>query len=504
MRADFKSPRRWVLGGIGAGVGAAAAGRALAEPLTTSPRPLPRIAKAERNRPPDLAEVVEAARLTGQVGCVVADLQTGEILESYNPHAPMPPASVAKTLTTLYTLDTLGPGYKFTTRVIATGPMTDGIVQGDIVLAAGGDPSLSTVELGDLANKLQKAGVLGLTGKFLVSDAGIGRIAQIDPAQPAHVSYNPAVEGLNLNYNRVFFEWKREKGDYSTTMEARTVGYSPAVDIAYITVEDRSTPVYTYRSDGLRDAWTVARGALGKGGGRWLPVRQPALYAADVFRTLARANGLELPAVERLAGDLPDDGVVLADSISEPLNKTLKSMLLYSTNLTAEVLGLNSTLRRSRPIETLKHSASHMNEWLRYRMHATNPMMVDHSGLGGASRVTANDMVRVLTTGGLNGQLQPLLKSISMRDENYRVVKNHPARVVAKTGTLNFVSALAGYITAPDKRELVFAIFTADLDQRSELDRDERDSPEGGKAWLSRSRRLQATLLRRWANVYNA
>ena len=66
-----------------------------------------------------------------------------------------------------------------------------------------------------------------------------------------------------------------------------------------MTVQDRGAPVYTYdlSADGMDD-WTVARSALGDGGARWLPVRQPARYAGEVFRTLAAARGITLPPAE--------------------------------------------------------------------------------------------------------------------------------------------------------------------------------------------------------------
>ncbi|MFD1808302.1 D-alanyl-D-alanine carboxypeptidase [Gemmobacter lanyuensis] len=49
----------------------------------------------------------------------------------------------------------------------------------------------------------------------------------------------------------------------------------------------------------------------------------------------------------------------------------------------------------------------------------------------------------------------------------------------AKTGTLNFVSALAGYITPPGGRQMAFAIFTADPDRRARLTVAEREDPPG-------------------------
>jgi D-alanyl-D-alanine carboxypeptidase/D-alanyl-D-alanine-endopeptidase (penicillin-binding protein 4) len=71
---------------------------------------------------------------------------------------------------------------------------------------------------------------------------------------------------------------------------------------------------------------------------------------------------------------------------------------------------------------------------------------------------------------------------------------------VAKTGTLNFVSGLAGYLTG--RRRLAFAIFAADPERRAQVRPEERDDPPGGSAWLARARGQEQALLRRWAALY--
>ena len=70
-----------------------------------------------------------------------------------------------------------------------------------------------------------------------------------------------------------------------------------------------------------------------------------------------------------------------------------------------------------------------------------------------------------------------------MRDANGKVDKGHPVRVRAKTGTLNFVSALAGFLTAPDGTELAFAIFTSDLPRRQRARKAKEETPRGARGW---------------------
>ncbi|MGV6848334.1 MAG: D-alanyl-D-alanine carboxypeptidase/D-alanyl-D-alanine endopeptidase [Marinibacterium sp.] len=441
--------------------------------------------------------------LAGKVGFSVADVASGRVLEDLNPSAALPPASVTKTVTALYALDRLGAGHRFETRLLAAGPVRDGILHGDLILAGGGDPSLDTDALATLAARLKSAGLREVRGRFVVCDGALPYVRSIDPEQLPHVGYSPAVSGIALNYNRVHFEWKRNGAAYATTMDARTKRFRPDVTSARMSVADRKLPVYTYAERDGVDIWTVARGALGKGGARWLPVRNPAAYAGDVFRTLARSQGIVLkPAV--VERTLPAGVATLATWQSQPLDEILRLMLKYSNNLTAEMVGLAASSVGGDMPQSLAASAARMNGWAAASLGMTRAALVDHSGLGAASRLSAGDLTRALVRVRHSGVLRPLLKRIPIRDAKGRPMTDHPVIVDAKTGTLFFVSCLAGFMTAADGTELAFTIFTADTEKRARAiaTRDER--PAGAKGWNGRSRRLQQALIARWGLLYGS
>ncbi|WP_254871564.1 D-alanyl-D-alanine carboxypeptidase/D-alanyl-D-alanine-endopeptidase [Pseudooceanicola sp. HF7] len=534
---------------------AGSAGTALAGPLNM-PRPRMRPDNLGEVVAPGPASVVEDARVTGESHFAVADLDTGALLEDYRKDKPLPPASVAKTVTTLYAINTLGRDHRFVTRVLATGPMQGGRIEGDLILAGGGDPVLDTRDLAELAAALKAAGVTEVTGRYLYHGTALPEARLIDEAQPDQVGYNPGVSGLNLNFNRVHFEWKREGGRWVTTMDARAGNYRPDVTVARMTIADRAGPVYTYADEAGVDAWTVASGALGTGGARWLPVRRPAAYAAEVFQVLVRAHGIVLKAPEPVEA-LPEVTYQMASHRSPPLIEIAEDMLYYSTNLTAELLGLAASVARAsapglmasakalsegmdspdtavmaeslsgkltevrdtavphppRPElvtattsqtmpASLRDSAAAMSLWARQHFGLTSIDLVDHSGLGEASGISTGDLVRMLLSPEAQRDLQPILKEISVKDELGRPIQNGPVKVHAKTGTLNFVSALAGYEKASDGRMLAFAVISADIEKRDALTRAQRERPPGGRAWLTRARALQQDLIRRWDGVY--
>ena len=450
---------------------------------------------------PEAEALIRAAKLGGEVDFAVVDIATGKTLESRGAEEGLPPASVAKAVTAMYALDTLGQNYRFRTRLVAVGPIVDGVIEGDLVLAGGGDPSLDTNALAQMAADLKAAGIRAVTGKFRVWSGALPYTPEIDDTQPDHVGYNPALSGLNLNFNRVHFQWKRAGGGHSVTMDARSDKYRPEVQVARMSVVNRSLPVYTHRDGGDHDIWTVAHSALGNGGARWLPVRHPANYTAEVFMTFARAQGLRLDA--GAAATARPEGTALVTHRSDSLRDILRGMLKYSTNITAELVGLTASANRMGKVASLAASAREMTRWASDELGLTDARFVDHSGLGDRSRISAGSLAAALARVHRDGEIGPLLKDIPMRHANGQIDRAHPVKVQAKTGTLIFVSSLAGYATAPDGTTLAFAIFAADARQRATIDRASQVTAPGARSWNRRAKRLQQALIERWTLTYS-
>ena len=467
----------------------------------STPRPKMRPVTGETPGARGLEAILRAANVSGQTHFAGADAVTGSVLEDRGGASGLPPASVTKALTALYALDVLGPNHRFKTRLLATGPVTAGVLQGDLVLACGGAQTMDRDDLAQLADDLKAAGVVEVRGRFGVWDGALPYVPTIDPGQPDYLGYSPAISGLALNFNRVHFEWKRAGQGWNTTLQARTARLRPDVTMTRMKIVDRSAPVFTYLHERGVDSWSVARGALGKEGARWLPVRRPGLYAADVFRSIALGKGLRLGMPEFL--DEAPQGKLVAAHSSAPLSALLKEMLKYSNNLMAEMIGLAATARIGGDMTNLVSSARQMSEWARVKYGLTNSLLVDHSGLGETSRMSAADLVMALSAAHGAAQLKPLLKQIHIKDSKGRPLYDHPVTVMAKTGTLNFVSGLGGFVTTADGRELVFAIFSADLEKRAGIARSQRDRPRGAKSWNARAKRLQLQLIERWAHLYS-
>lgn len=506
QRTRALSRRRALGAGLAAVAGLVLAPAALANPPRSSPRPPPRpggpvatAAPAAARQP--VADLIARARLGGEIGFAAARLDgVGAAIEELASGRALAPASISKAVTAVYAIERLGAEHRFVTRVLAYGEISGGVLDGDLVLTGGGDPTLDTDALGDMATALRAAGLRSITGRFLVHGGALPGIERIDATQPDQAGYNPSVSGLILNHNRVLFEWQRQSGRWVLTTEARGNRFRQASGTIRAELADRVAPVYSYALAGGVERWSVASTALGNGGNRWLPVRRPEAYAGDIFRGLAASQGVTLP-VPAIAARLPAGRArVLAENRSGDLRGICQGMLRFSTNVTAEAVGLAATAAGGGAMPaTLQASASTMSHWARDRAGLRDISLVDHSGLGDASRMTAADMLRFLQAPAVRAVLPAILRDHMMRDSGGRPVPNHPLSVRAKTGTLNFVSTLAGYAELPGGQSFAFAVLSGDLPRRAALSGDARERPPGGVAWIGRARSLQQALIERWA-----
>lgn len=491
--------------------------------------------------------LVGEAGLTGHVGFVLLDMASGDVLDARHPDGAFPPASTAKAITAVYALETLGPDYRFVTELRAKGPIRGGALSGPLALVGGGDPELDTDDLADLLAEASRAGLRRVDGGMIVDGRALAAIERIDPEQPEHVAYNPSVGGLNLNYNRALFAWRRDKGGHDLSVRAAARRNEPAISAVTVALGAPGAAVFTALGQQRgAEAWEVAPDALGKDGRRWLPVRKPDLYAGDALRALGAAQGVTLPAPR--IGAAPGGMTVIARHESPQLRDIIRGMLRWSTNLTAEALGLAAAGADGRAARDLDQSSDRMTAWMARRAGLTartELSLRNHSGLSAGSRVTPMQMAAFLRAAALGaapaprqvnlnpgslvtlagaapggrpasyaapgvaagarsdadlprGDLHGLLREVSLGSGKDAPPKG--VHAVAKTGTLLFVRGLVGYLDAASGRRLAFAIYAEDLSRRSGLD--DLESDPGARGWASRARAMEKRLLNAWARRF--
>ena len=299
--------------------------------------------------------------------------------------------------------------------------------------------------------------------------------------------------------NRVFFEWKLKEGKYDLLLEARGLKARPTVDCIDVKISNTIPTVFEYNKHSDKEAWSVARSALGKEGGRWLPVRNPELYSGQVFQKLALDLGINLPSPNIIFNK--PSGYILASHKSEILSEMTTSMLKYSTNITAELLGITAS-KKSNLVTSLASSSHMMGRWLDEKYGLSDISLVDHSGLNDQSTISSNSMVKVLLDKKMQAQVKPLLKKIPYRQKKGQPIFGGETKIVGKTGTLHFVSGLAGYIDNPKGKNLAFSIFVSDMRKRRNLEKNQKESPRGSSSWNNSARYFQRLLINRWCRIY--
>jgi D-alanyl-D-alanine carboxypeptidase/D-alanyl-D-alanine-endopeptidase (penicillin-binding protein 4) len=232
----MQSTRRGVLTTFAAAViaallsnGAGVAG--LSELPVLSPIPVPRpVPRPDLDRGPKAgADLKPTLRHSGISGWMVIDLDSGELVDQYQADTAFAPASVAKLPTTLYALERLGPEHRFETKVAIAGRVRGETLEGDLILIGGGDPELDTDALLPLVTQSKERGFRYVTGNFLVDGSAGPQLAAIHTGQPVDAAYNPAVSGLNLNFNRVRLKWDARGTARQLRVSAKAARLDPEV-----------------------------------------------------------------------------------------------------------------------------------------------------------------------------------------------------------------------------------------------------------------------------------
>lgn len=458
------------------------------------------------------AELLDRFGLSGdQLGYVVFDAQSGDVLAERNPDRGYIPASTVKLLTAVMALGTLGGEHRFSTGLYVDGTVGNGRIQGDLYLRGGGDPFLSADNLQVMADNLASRGITAIDGQFFYDGSALIESPQINERQPESVAYNTSVGGLSLNFNRIRVDWEGQGDSFQGSATAVTDTLAVPLANVEILAAPPGTPGYQpyQRLDGAGERWMISP-ELPSPGNDWLPVARPGLLAGVVFQALAQERGLALP--DPTAGTVPAGAREVAIHESAPLATIMREILRWSNNMAAELVGMTAGgVNTGRPLG-VAFSASAMENWLATTVPGFSSQGIyldNHSGLSSDARLTPSQMAAVLSfaaTRPIGGtDIWTILRPVRWLDEVAERASDDAATIDirAKTGTMHYGRGLAGYIDSASGRRLGFAIFISDIEARRALDDafDARNRYSSGDArrWLERARALERELVTRWA-----
>lgn len=331
------------------------------------------------------------------------------------------PASTQKLLTASAVLERLGPDATFETKLVSAAPVADGAVHGDVVLVGAGDSGLVT-SLYRAFRKIPADQPITLVDG-LVDDLKAKGISRIDGR----------VLGDDSRYDelRTVPSWPDR---YVRQSQAGPLG-ALTVDDGFLLERDASGTIDRVRSD------------------------HPDADGAKALTALLEAKGISVGG-EPGAGDQPAGATVLGSVTSPPVEAIVSDMLHRSDNQTAELLAKELGVVAAGEGSTAAGARS-VAAWASARqVAAPGSYVVDGSGLDGGNKVTCQELVGVLAASG--GPDSPLGRGLPVAGRSgtlaARFTTTHAVGVLrAKTGSLNGVSALAGFVDLADGNTATFA-----------------------------------------------
>jgi D-alanyl-D-alanine carboxypeptidase/D-alanyl-D-alanine-endopeptidase (penicillin-binding protein 4) len=455
-------------------------------------------------------------------GIEIYSLTDDKVLYALNADKLFVPGSVTKVVTAGTALQLLGADYRFRTRVYRTGPVVDGVVNGDLVLVASGDPNLSNrvrsddtlafenedhaygqivkakLVAGDplqvirkLAQQVAAKGIKRINGRVLVD---VSLFPEGTREGGSGVMISPV--SVNDNVIDVIIEPGKSAGS-STSLQA-----SPATK--YATFQNEVTTatqgsdaeiefVPAKNADG--SLMVKVRGTIAAGDGpRPFPfaVPQPGKFAEVVLAEALQQSGVEIvpgpssqtPDWKALAASYTPENQV-AEHVSPPFKEDVKATLKVSQNLHAAMMPyLLGALLSNEHADSLQAGFRQERAFLQ-RMNLNPSAAAQSDGAGGNSRFTPDFIVKFLTFmtkqkdfRSFDDALPVLGKDGSLAD----TLRNSPAagKLRAKTGThvggdlLNEQlvvngKGLAGYLETKNGKQIVFAIFANNVPVGADL-----------------------------------
>ena len=397
----------------------------------------------------------------------VVDIETGKIVLDWLGDEPRNPASTIKLLTTLVALDQLGPAYRWRTEVYARGEITDGVLDGDLVLKGYGDPFLVTERVWQLLREIRHAGVHHIKGDLLIDDSWFD-VGQYDPAafdrQPLR-AYNVAPNALLMNFKVIRYWFSPNEA--GTGVDVRLdpplenlrvdnrLGISNSSCRGYqrgITISMQKPfeeVIFEGRFPSGCELYAMDRTALSHN-----------QFVYGLFDALWRDAGGTLEGGWKNAV-VAEDEEPLLEFYSLPLHDMISRVNKHSNNVMARQLVYTLAAEHDGPPGTEAGGKALINDWLvRNGLESCCTAIENGAGLSRDSRIAASAMASMLQFAWRQPYMPEYLSSMSLSglDGTLRRKFDHPGltgRAHLKTGSLDHVSAVAGYIQSQTGKRYV-------------------------------------------------
>lgn len=323
------------------------------------------------------------------------------------PEQPLSPASVSKLFAAADALRLYGAGHAFTTPLFGTGPVREGVLQGDLVYVSAGDPSLTQRDLGSMAELLRATGISRIAGNLRINLQRLG---------PLDCEIKDRCNALHRSAHAYDAPLAAAMVDFGTIAVVVTPGERAG---APATVATLPFPIPAIRLTGQvathAETTAINAGRTTLGGSDTLSVTGSIAAASPPFVFYRSVSDPALVLGQILQGYLARAGIALEGSLvvedaaipgsarrllghtGQRLGLTLADMLRFSNNALADLLTLNLAAdRQAGRHGGLAAAAARLGETVLGPGDGIDPALRSGSGLSPDSRVSAAAIVALL------------------------------------------------------------------------------------------------------------
>ena len=360
------------------------------------------------------------------------------------------------------------------------------------------------------AQELVRKGIRQVSGNFYFDDSIFISQDSTEEGRELWAPFNTGVSALSVDFNQLHVRWST-----AADRQVRQIYSVPDFPFVQFDVIDRSLSSETnfvHKKEAEKDYWLASQ-YLPLSGNERLPMKQPALATASLFAKLCEIEGLSLPVPS--AQRVPTHAIVLAQHESQPLVELVDGILEYSNNLMAELVQLRAAYQLlGRPTGLLEATAT-VHRWMNQNAlkGAKKPYLFKNgSGLNSENQITPLQLATTLRFADrrdYSGRSYESLLPISGYKgslSNRLSLPKVALRVRAKTGSMNYINSLVGFVRTKSQRRLIFAIMTRNLKARQRIDQilDPLSDEELNKIehWHKVARNTQDQLLSQWIAAY--
>ncbi|KGR78510.1 D-alanyl-D-alanine carboxypeptidase/D-alanyl-D-alanine endopeptidase [Ureibacillus manganicus] len=423
--------------------------------------------------------------ITNQLGSTnisvsVRAIDTGQVVFESNGDIGIKPASTLKLLTAVSSLHVLGEEYRFTTQIYYDGEIKNQVLNGNIYVKGGGDPTLQAENFQTLGNALKRHGITSISGNLYGDDSMfIG--PQLTPGIAKHDEsyyYAARTSAITMSPDDDY-----DSGTVLVQVNATSVGKTPIVQIepnlSGMVILNKALTVSKSEKDTLeisREYNTnqiVISGQIpvGNTSKEWISLQDPTVNTLYAMKNVLKETGISFSTTSKIERKVvPTNATLLYTKKSIPLKKIMVPFLKLSNNNIADIL-VKTMGKENFGVGSLEHGLQVMNDYGRKLGLQMNEWdFEDGSGMSHNNKVTANQLTNLLYNVRNEPYYSVFYNSLPIGGQPDRLVggslrerfstPNLMNKVVAKTGYISGVYTLSGYFTAKSGKEYAFTILT--------------------------------------------